>query len=119
MRNNGRHGHSYKYFVPSREYDPADYRKLGWSKHAAYIQCLADRKADWEMAERLCEEGFWSIRVTASHDGEELGSDSICGVHDSSYFRQAIRDHDLVGDAISGAKEAVMKNRLATMATTY
>jgi hypothetical protein len=117
-RTNRRHGHSYKFFVPSREHDPEDYRKLVWSKHAAYLQCLADSKVDWEMAEKLSEEGFWSICVTASQDDEELGSDSIGGV-DLGYVRQAIRDHDLLGGAIAEAKEAVLKYRLATMATTY
>jgi hypothetical protein len=51
-RKNANHTH-YKYFVPSREYDPADYTKLGWSKHAAYLKCLADRKTDWQLAEKL------------------------------------------------------------------
>jgi hypothetical protein len=116
-RKHANHNH-YKYFVPSREYDPADYSKLGWPKHAAYLQCLADRKADWEMAEKLVTEGMWWIRVTASLDDEEFGSDSIGNV-DLGYVRQAIRDYDLIGDAIAEAKETILNDALQSMATTY
>jgi len=73
----------------------------------AYAAAAA--RSDFERLQRWCN-GDWyyaSLIVTASRDGIELGSASVCGIEsDSGDYMHDIAD-DLAAEAIDDAREAI------------
>ncbi len=101
-----------KYFEPAadngrsvKEYRQG-YHAIGYSKHDAYTQAMADLRSDWKMAEELEDNGQYGVIVEVSRAGVKLGSASIWSI-DSEWIEGAYLEYGLLDEAISEARKTL------------
>jgi hypothetical protein len=95
---------NYQFFRP----EWIHYWRQGTSKQDARRRLIESVRQDAQMA---CEQQY-VITATASREGVELGTEHLGGTYldSSNDLMWAVEDHDMIGEAIARAEEALPKH---------